>query len=379
MSPMMQAVELPIIDGGDVCNYEHVRHDHGQCLPWAINSSLLPSNRKWMAQNRVSSSEMLSDVKECGVPRLESPSGHQICRINFVRSLLGKNSAVTPIDWEDIPGSHWESPLRESQGHSTFLEMCVADDREQYKHALMAVEKAQLAVDFYDHLSADGHQRLSGREANPTLGSFDGDVLDRTVESYSDRMLRYVNCSVCNVTIGLLYLERIKRDYPDLEISSTNLQRLLLVSVMVATKMFDDVNASNKEWAEVGELDVAEVNMLELKLLGLLNFNTNVSREEYEGFVHALRTCPRLISAASHSTLRPFRPSHNKKLSFSVKHVCNSLLTTRSVDAMKMDETAPSVGTVGQPQCHTVVGGCRAFCDHCCTLLSRLSSWSRRG
>jgi hypothetical protein len=77
--------------------------------------------------------------------------------------------------------------------------------------------------------------------------------------------MKYGGCSACNVIIGIMYLQRIQRTCPLLELSPTNVQRLLLTAVMIACKVFDDIYYSNKYWGMIGELTAAEMRTLEIR------------------------------------------------------------------------------------------------------------------
>ena len=61
-----------------------------------------------------------------------------------------------------------------------------------------------------------------------------------------------------------------------------NYQRLVLTAVMIASKMFDDESVANRQWALAGDLSVTKLNRLELDLLFALQFECNITREEYE-------------------------------------------------------------------------------------------------
>jgi len=50
----------------------------------------------------------------------------------------------------------------------------------------------------------------------------------------------------------LLHLQRIKSKVPNACITSRNMQRLLLVAMMLANKYLDDLFYSNKQWAKIG-------------------------------------------------------------------------------------------------------------------------------
>jgi len=104
--------------------------------------------------------------------------------------------------------------------------------------------------------------------------------------------MRYGKCSPCCAVVGLIYLQRIKKIVPRACITSRNLQRLLLVAVMLANKFLDDLYFSNKHWAKIGGLSLQEINGLELTILRLLDWRMQVSRENYYCYLDELGCGP---------------------------------------------------------------------------------------
>lgn len=100
--------------------------------------------------------------------------------------------------------------------------------------------------------------------------------------------MKYGGCSDCCVVVGLLYLQRLKQRVITLRLTSNNMQRLLLTSVMVASKFLDDEYHSNKHWALIGGLSLQELNMLELRMLFHMSFHLQVTRKEYDQYQQAL-------------------------------------------------------------------------------------------
>jgi hypothetical protein len=115
---------------------------------------------------------------------------------------------------------------------------------------------------------------------------------------YIKRILKYGGCSKCCVVVGLMYLDKLKRSDSSVRLTSYNFQRLLLVSIMVAAKFFEDEYYSNRHWAEIGGLTVQELNSLELEFLFRMTFNLNVKRDQYEAFVNQIRDGAKQLAEA---------------------------------------------------------------------------------
>lgn len=113
-----------------------------------------------------------------------------------------------------------------------------------------------------------------------------------TPVEYLKRLARYSFCSRSVFVAAFYYLEKIAvmKDV-DLRINSLSVHRLLLTSVLLATKVIDDVLYDNAHFAKVGGLDVKELNMLELDMLKVLNFRLYIKPEDFEAFeVHLLES-----------------------------------------------------------------------------------------
>ncbi len=114
---------------------------------------------------------------------------------------------------------------------------------------------------------------------------------------YINRIVKYSTCSICNVYIGLIYIQRIRRSScPTLSLQTTNIQRMLLTAIMVASKVHDDIYYSNKFWGMIGEISPAEMATLELHFLHMLNYECFVQREDYDAFLEAIPKCEHLFS-----------------------------------------------------------------------------------
>jgi len=71
---------------------------------------------------------------------------------------------------------------------------------------------------------------------------------------------------------------------PDFVICSLNVHRLLITSVMLASKFFDDVYYNNAYYARVGGISNTEVNSLEMEMLRMISFSLFVEPEAYERY-----------------------------------------------------------------------------------------------
>uniref|UniRef100_A0A2P2JBR5 Cyclin family protein n=1 Tax=Rhizophora mucronata TaxID=61149 RepID=A0A2P2JBR5_RHIMU len=62
-----------------------------------------------------------------------------------------------------------------------------------------------------------------------------------SIQKYLERLYKYTSCSPSCFVVGYVYIDRLLHKYPDSLVVSLNVHRLLVTSVMVASKMLDDV------------------------------------------------------------------------------------------------------------------------------------------
>ena len=77
---------------------------------------------------------------------------------------------------------------------------------------------------------------------------FDGEEAAFSAYYYLDRIVRYSGASPCCLIAGFLYLERLKAKPAFLVLTPRNLQRLVLVAVMTATKFLEDTDSFLLHW-----------------------------------------------------------------------------------------------------------------------------------
>jgi hypothetical protein len=62
-----------------------------------------------------------------------------------------------------------------------------------------------------------------------------------SIAKYLERIFKYTSCSPSCFVVGYIFIDRLIHRQPDLLVTSLNVHRLLITSVMVATKTLDDV------------------------------------------------------------------------------------------------------------------------------------------
>ncbi|TMX04619.1 hypothetical protein EJD97_006728 [Solanum chilense] len=132
---------------------------------------------------------------------------------------------------------------------------------------------------------AGGPRRVLGKNFNAFHGVRAPNI---SIPKYLERLYKYTNCSPSCFVVGYVYIDRLGHKYPDSLLVSLNVHRLLVTSVMVASKMLDDAHYNNAFYARVGGVSNAELNKLELELLFLLDFGVNMSARVFESYCQYL-------------------------------------------------------------------------------------------
>lgn len=103
-----------------------------------------------------------------------------------------------------------------------------------------------------------------------------------SIRDYLARIRRHFDCSIECYVLGLVYIDRIIKRHPNITISQLSNHRLLICSMMLATKFQDDLFHSNAYYAKVGGLPMEEFNKLETKMVQLLDYKLYISSKEFE-------------------------------------------------------------------------------------------------
>jgi len=101
--------------------------------------------------------------------------------------------------------------------------------------------------------------------------------------------MKYAACSGECFVLALVYIDRIIQSNPNFVVNSLNIHRLLITSIMLAAKFFDDQYFNNAYYAKVGGVPCHEVNSLEVEFLFMSNFTLFVTKETYRQYYSELR------------------------------------------------------------------------------------------
>jgi len=105
-----------------------------------------------------------------------------------------------------------------------------------------------------------------------------------TIKFYLKRIAKYSNCSEECFVLALIYIDRLIRKNGNFLVNSLNVHRLLITSIMVGAKFFDDQYFNNAYFGKVGGVSCKEINLLETEFLFMINFNLYVETAIYNTY-----------------------------------------------------------------------------------------------
>eukprot|EP01017_Pseudomicrothorax_dubius_P020114 TRINITY_DN2205_c0_g4_i1.p1 TRINITY_DN2205_c0_g4~~TRINITY_DN2205_c0_g4_i1.p1 ORF type:complete len:270 (+),score=33.06 TRINITY_DN2205_c0_g4_i1:49-810(+) len=102
-----------------------------------------------------------------------------------------------------------------------------------------------------------------------------------SVIDYIKRIWKHSKNSVSCYIVALMYIDQLQHVVPNFALDSMNVHRLLLTSILLATKFLEDIFYNNEYFASVGGVDLEDLNTMEAQMFCLLSMNCSVSDEKF--------------------------------------------------------------------------------------------------
>lgn len=112
-----------------------------------------------------------------------------------------------------------------------------------------------------------------------------------SIHDYLTRIEYWSRCSNDVLIMALIYIDRlIKRK--NAMINMHTVHRFVLIAIMEAAKFQDDIHYDNKTYAQIGGIELSDLNKLETHFLFALSFDLNVDFSEvcYDYVVYVIST-----------------------------------------------------------------------------------------
>jgi hypothetical protein len=109
-----------------------------------------------------------------------------------------------------------------------------------------------------------------------------------TISSYLLRWVDYAECGASALMMGVIYVDRFCNK-TDTKLTRSNMHRIILVSLLVATKICNDTCWSNKYYADIGGVCLQELNRLEEDFLLKIEWDLFITNKEMEYYISKIR------------------------------------------------------------------------------------------
>jgi hypothetical protein len=122
-------------------------------------------------------------------------------------------------------------------------------------------------------------------------------------KDYVLRLHGFAKCSEQSIVVALVLLERALIKYrkvcPAFQYCAVNIHRYLAAALVLANKSLEDRCYTNKFYASVAGLPMAELNALERALINDLDWNIFVAKEDYDELLERCWSCDHLLGRMS--------------------------------------------------------------------------------
>jgi len=108
-----------------------------------------------------------------------------------------------------------------------------------------------------------------------------------TLIDYLTRISDYSNCGLSTMVAAYILITRLLSYNKNFHLTSRNSHKVLLSSVVLAMKCYDDYAIDNKSFAKIGGIGIDCLNVLEMELADLLHFSLFIDENTY---VHTFRS-----------------------------------------------------------------------------------------
>lgn len=104
-----------------------------------------------------------------------------------------------------------------------------------------------------------------------------------SIKSYLERILRFTHCEESSLIMALIYIDKLC-EVNNFILTYANIHRIILISIVIATKFNEDECYTNKYYAKVGGVPTNELNLLEFEFLKLLKYDLFVNKRIYYSY-----------------------------------------------------------------------------------------------
>ncbi|KPA79287.1 cyclin 11 putative (CYC11) [Leptomonas pyrrhocoris] len=169
---------------------------------------------------------------------------------------------------------------------------CVTQQNERLLQRLMRESQQQQQQQASATGGNSARERMRGLPYEVCPHGFQLFQSERATGTYVallNRFAEYTYISPSTLLSAVIYLDRLCLLHPRLLLTSRNIEKLLVASVRVASKVVDLRSVNNKNFSSVFSLMVQDMNDLESEFLKLMGFDFFLSPMEFSNYAHLVQ------------------------------------------------------------------------------------------
>jgi hypothetical protein len=115
---------------------------------------------------------------------------------------------------------------------------------------------------------------------------FDSKIVPNiSISDYIQRIIKFSSCSMETIILACIYIDYLSHR---INLTEFNIHRVILTSIVIASKFHEDKCAKNSVMAKIGGITAHDLMEMEISFLDLIQFDLNISREIYDKYSKVL-------------------------------------------------------------------------------------------
>ena len=106
-----------------------------------------------------------------------------------------------------------------------------------------------------------------------------------TITNYLKRLIKYSNPELSTLILGVIYFDRICNN-ENIILNIFNIHKLILISFVLAIKFNEEYFETNKFYSKIGGINLNSFNILEIKVLKIINYDLYVYEDIYLSYLN---------------------------------------------------------------------------------------------
>ena len=128
--------------------------------------------------------------------------------------------------------------------------------------------------------------KLSSEKNSNKFDDFHKNFINLSLKDYLLGLIYNIKPEFSTLIVMIIILERLNFNY--YRIYNTNIQKLLLISLIIALKLNEDINYSDKYFSKFGLIKFSEVVKLQMEFLIIMNYNIHVTSLSYYNYYYKI-------------------------------------------------------------------------------------------